>query len=146
MGNASRGTGLEVSGAVNLANTTATGTTEDGKGVDVAGSVMNSGSSLTGTATGAGTGVELRGDVTGGRVSGDAAGAGTGVMVSGGRTETDVAITGTTEDGKGVDIAGRLRSAGSTTVKGLANGKGTGVNQGGSVSGGRIDGHATSGA
>ncbi|EKS6154859.1 hypothetical protein QCB07_003005, partial [Salmonella enterica] len=62
-----------------------------------------------------------------------------------GSTATDTAISGTTADGRGVDITGNLSSVGTTTVSGQSTAGGTGVHLSGSVSGGQLSGQSVSG-
>lgn len=168
-GHATGGTGLNISNAV-LSEVVASGTTQTGTGTVINGTLTSDAvSQVTGTATqDGGDGVSVSGSVTGGKVeghatSGDAvsvadggsvtnaevagdAVSGTGVNVSGKATLTNASLSGTTQTGKGAVIAGSLTADDKSVVSGeVAQDGGDGVSVSGSVTGGKVEGHATSG-
>lgn len=141
-GHANGGTGLNISNAV-LTNTSLSGTTQTGTGTAISGTLTGDKTSqVTGVATqDGGTGVTVSGSVTGGEVDGHAT-SGAGVHLDTGTTLNNVAVSGGTESGKGVDIAGGLVSTGTTTIAGHTTGTGTGVDVAGDITGGSLTGNA----
>ncbi|EDJ7304626.1 hypothetical protein CHL16_15310 [Salmonella enterica] len=141
-GHANGGTGLNISNAV-LTNTSLSGTTQTGTGTAISGTLTGDKTSqVTGVATqDGGTGVTVSGSVTGGKVDGHAT-SGAGVHLDTGTTLNNVAVSGGTESGKGVDIAGGLVSTGTTTIAGHTTGTGTGVDVAGDITGGSLTGNA----
>ncbi|EHW7943252.1 hypothetical protein K2T44_004468, partial [Salmonella enterica] len=141
-GDATTGTGLNISNAV-LTNTSLSGTTQTGTGTAISGTLTGDKTSqVTGVATqDGGTGVTVSGSVTGGKVDGHAT-SGAGVHLDTGTTLNNVAVSGGTESGKGVDIAGGLVSTGTTTIAGHTTGTGTGVDVAGDITGGSLTGNA----
>lgn len=145
-GNATSGTGVLLESGTTLNTDTVSGLTESGKGVDIAGALVSTGGTdIKGHSTGAGTGINVAGDITGGTVSGTAEGTGTGIRVSGTDvTVSDVVMTGRTEGGTGVSVSGGLTINPSAMVSGLATGNGTGVMMDGRLNG-DIHGSSSSG-
>ncbi|HGA5941779.1 TPA: hypothetical protein ACIS3Y_004341, partial [Salmonella enterica subsp. enterica serovar Saintpaul] len=142
-GHSAQGNGLLVSGESTATNVTLNGDTVDGNGIKVAGNLTANNVSANGNASGAGNGINLAGNVSGGQWHGDAAG-GTGVNVTGNSALTNVSLSGTTEYGTGVNVPGSLTSEGTTTVTGNATGNGTGAAVSGTLNG-DIYGSSTSG-
>ncbi|ELU8913992.1 hypothetical protein SD557_004546, partial [Salmonella enterica] len=151
-GNASTGTGLNVSGNATLTNATVSGETQTGTGAVVSGKLTaDDTTQVKGNAKqDSGTGVTLNGTVTGGKVdgtatSGDAvrvtdggvltnavvtgnASTGTGLNVSGNATLTNATVSGTTETGTGAVVTGKLTiTDGVSGVTAKATGNGTGL-------------------
>ncbi|ECF7605528.1 filamentous hemagglutinin N-terminal domain-containing protein [Salmonella enterica] len=151
-----------------------TGKSVNGYGVLMTGPLtVNNGTSVTGTATGSGNGVSVSGNLatvsgdgiqitgkaasgrgillsgntvlTGAKLTGNAT-TGTGVNVSGNATLTNATVSGETQTGTGAVVSGKLTADNTTQVTGAArqNG-GTGVTLNGTVTGGKVDGTATSG-
>ncbi|EKF3857580.1 filamentous hemagglutinin N-terminal domain-containing protein, partial [Salmonella enterica] len=84
------------------------------------------------------------GSVTGGNIAGHAT-SGVGLNISN-ATLTNASLSGTTQTGQGAVIAGSLTSDDKSVVSGGATQDGgAGVNISGSITGGKVDGHATSG-
>ncbi|EIE7706301.1 hypothetical protein LDR44_004933 [Salmonella enterica] len=123
---------------------------------------------LNGTAINGGTAVELGGQVSGGQITGtsdsgqavvvsgevsvdgtDVKGhsdTGTGLNVSGNATLTNATVSGETQTGTGAVVSGKLTADDTTQVTGKATQDGgTGVTLNGTVTGGKVDGTATSG-
>ncbi|EHC1184052.1 filamentous hemagglutinin N-terminal domain-containing protein [Salmonella enterica] len=144
-GHATSGAGVHLDTGTTLNNVAVSGGTESGKGVDIAGGLVSTGATtIAGHSTGAGTGVDVAGNITGGSVTGNADGTGTGVTVSGQNvTVSDVVVSGNTEDGTGVLVSGGLSGSG-TVVNGQATGGGTGVQINGTLAAG-IKGSSSSG-
>ncbi|HGG6428145.1 TPA: ESPR-type extended signal peptide-containing protein [Salmonella enterica subsp. enterica serovar Kottbus] len=142
-GHSAQGNGLLVSGESTATNVTLNGDTVDGNGIKVTGNLTANNVSANGNASGAGNGINLAGNVSGGQWHGDAAG-GTGVNVTGNSALTNVSLSGTTEYGTGVNVPGSLTSEGTTTVTGNATGNGTGAAVSGTLNG-DIYGSSTSG-
>ncbi|HIB1684258.1 TPA: beta strand repeat-containing protein, partial [Salmonella enterica subsp. enterica serovar Muenchen] len=142
-GHSAQGNGVLVSGNSTATNVTLNGDTVDGNGIKVAGNLTANNVSANGNASGAGNGINLAGNVSGGQWHGDAAG-GTGVNVTGNSALTNVSLSGTTEYGTGVNVPGSLTSEGTTTVTGNATGNGTGAAVSGTLNG-DIYGSSTSG-
>ncbi|HFE6714951.1 TPA: filamentous hemagglutinin N-terminal domain-containing protein [Salmonella enterica subsp. enterica serovar Newport] len=169
-GDAGSGTGVSVAGKATLTNASLSGTTQTGAGTVISGTLTSdSTSTITGTATqDGGDGVSLKGQVTGGTVSGHAtsgdavtvadgssvtdaevtgdAVSGTGLNVAGKATLTNASLSGTTQTGKGSVIAGSLTADNNSVVSGKATQDGgDGVSVSGNITGGKVEGHATSG-
>ncbi|EHZ8363316.1 S-layer family protein, partial [Salmonella enterica] len=150
-GVAADGSGVSVTGSLSVNNGTrvdgvSSGT---GNGVLVSGNLTTSdgdGIQINGT-TASGNGILVTGNtaLTNAEVTGNAT-TGTGVNVSGNAALTNVTVSGSTETGAGAVVSGNLTADDTTQVTGTAtqNG-GTGVTLNGTVTGGKVDGTATSG-
>ncbi|EDJ1206110.1 hypothetical protein GEX85_05260 [Salmonella enterica] len=172
-GKATSGTGVEVSGNLELTDAKVSGISDTGTGAQVkAGAkvISDNTSELNGESIGTGKGVEVSGEISGGRVGGVAttgpavelaegatiesadvsgkATSGTGVEVGGRVTLTDANVKGTSETGTGSQVVtgAKVTSTGTSVLSGEAtgnDGKGTVVS--GEISGGKVTGGATNG-
>lgn len=145
------GSGVVLTGGSNytLDGTSITGTAADGSGISVNGTLtVNNGTTVNGHARGRGNGVVVSGDLTtdsgnGITISGIAS-SGDGVKVDGDTRLTAATLTGHTDSGVGVNIAGNLTTDNVTQVSGQAA-SGTGVNLGAALSGATVEGHSGTG-
>ncbi|EGZ4525035.1 filamentous hemagglutinin N-terminal domain-containing protein [Salmonella enterica subsp. enterica serovar Abaetetuba] len=145
------GSGVVLTGGSNytLDGTSITGTAADGSGIAVNGTLtVNNGTTVDGHARGRGNGVVVSGDLTtdsgnGITISGIAS-SGDGVKVDGDTRLTAATLTGHTDSGVGVNIAGNLTTDNVTQVSGQAA-SGTGVNLGAALSGATVEGHSDTG-
>ncbi|EAP9735468.1 filamentous hemagglutinin N-terminal domain-containing protein [Salmonella enterica] len=145
------GSGVVLTGGSNytLDGTSITGTAADGSGISVNGTLtVNNGTAVNGHARGRGNGVVVSGDLTtdsgnGITISGIAS-SGDGVKVDGDTRLTAATLTGHTDSGVGVNIAGNLTTDNVTQVSGQAA-SGTGVNLGAALSGATVEGHSDTG-
>ncbi|HCJ1003891.1 TPA: filamentous hemagglutinin N-terminal domain-containing protein [Salmonella enterica] len=145
------GSGVVLTGGSNytLDGTSITGTAADGSGIAVNGTLtVNNGTTVDGHALGRGNGVVVSGDLTtdsgnGITISGIAS-SGDGVKVDGDTRLTAATLTGHTDSGVGVNIAGNLTTDNVTQVSGQAA-SGTGVNLGAALSGATVEGHSDTG-
>ncbi|WGE30898.1 ESPR-type extended signal peptide-containing protein (plasmid) [Edwardsiella tarda] len=144
-GDSKSGAGVEVKGKTDLANAAVTGHTETGTGVKISGDLTNTGSSsLTGSASAGGAGVDLAGNVSGGKVKGISA-TGSGVLVSGGNTKIDnVTVEGDSTSGQGIKVTGKLENVGSSSLTGTAL-DGIGLELLSEVTGGTLTGQSDKG-
>ncbi|EKA8330538.1 filamentous hemagglutinin N-terminal domain-containing protein [Salmonella enterica] len=146
------GSGVVLTGNSNYMfdNMSVTGTAVDGSGISVNGTLtVNNGSQFTGRAIGSGDGVTISGKLTtsigGGIIINGEASSGDGIKVSGDATLTNATLKGQTDAGNGVSIVGNLTADNASQVMGQATAQGTGVSVSGTVTGGKVDGTATSG-
>ncbi|EAA7989078.1 hypothetical protein BRR55_25460, partial [Salmonella enterica] len=146
-----KGSGVVLTGGSNytLDGASVTGTAADGSGISVNGSLtVNNGTAVKGYATGSGNGVTLSGDlatnsgdgiaITGTALSGD------GIKVDGDTTLTSASVTGHTDSGAGVNIAGNLTTDSATQVSGDAD-SGTGISLGAALTGASVKGNSDTG-
>ncbi|WP_409528558.1 beta strand repeat-containing protein [Salmonella enterica] len=145
------GAGVILSGKTDyvISGAEVTGKAVDGVGVSVSGNLtVNDNASIAGTASGEGAaGVKVSGNLnsTGGSSIHGTALFGDGVQISGGSSLAGVTLSGETETGTGVNIAGNLQTDENTTVTGKATDTGTGVILGGTLEGGKISGTSVGG-
>ncbi|EJW7171479.1 filamentous hemagglutinin N-terminal domain-containing protein, partial [Salmonella enterica] len=151
-GRSVNGSAVSVTGPLTVNNgtsVTGTATGSRGTGVSATGSLVASrgdGIQIHGTAT-SGNGIALVGNtvLTGAKLSGNAS-TGTGLNVSGNATLTNATVSGETQTGTGAVVSGKLTADDTTQVTGKATQEsGTGVTLNGTVTGGKVDGTATSG-
>ncbi|EBQ4756758.1 filamentous hemagglutinin N-terminal domain-containing protein, partial [Salmonella enterica subsp. diarizonae] len=146
-GSATEGTGVNVSDST-LNNVAVSGSTTDGTGVDITGNLTNTGNTtVNGTATGTGTGVDLAGNISGGIVSGSSQG-GNGVRIAGGTKLTQVMVNGKgAGNGNGILVAGFLQNI-MAALNGTTAGTGNGIElaKSAGVEGGKLDGFSQKGA
>ncbi|EBS0894513.1 filamentous hemagglutinin N-terminal domain-containing protein [Salmonella enterica subsp. enterica serovar Abaetetuba] len=152
-GNATDGNGSGISmvggSSFTLDGATVGGNAVDGSGISVNGTLtVNNGTTVDGHARGRGNGVVVSGDLTtdsgnGITISGIAS-SGDGVKVDGDTRLTAATLTGHTDSGVGVNIAGNLTTDNVTQVSGQAA-SGTGVNLGAALSGATVEGHSDTG-
>ncbi|EDC5554853.1 filamentous hemagglutinin N-terminal domain-containing protein [Salmonella enterica] len=152
-GNATDGNGSGISmvggSSFILDGATVGGNAVDGSGISVNGTLtVNNGTTVDGHALGRGNGVVVSGDLTtdsgnGITISGIAS-SGDGVKVDGDTRLTAATLTGHTDSGVGVNIAGNLTTDNVTQVSGQAA-SGTGVNLGAALSGATVEGHSDTG-
>ncbi|EMT5615501.1 filamentous hemagglutinin N-terminal domain-containing protein, partial [Salmonella enterica] len=151
IGRAVNGSGVSITGPVTVNNGTLVegAATGGGAGVSATGNLVTArgdGIQINGTAV-SGNGIVLVGNtvLTGARLTGNAT-TGTGLNVSGNATLTNATVSGTTETGTGAVVSGKLTADDTTQVTGKATQDGgTGVTLNGAVTGGKVDGTATSG-
>ncbi|EDC2745190.1 filamentous hemagglutinin N-terminal domain-containing protein [Salmonella enterica] len=136
---------------MNLVNASITGISSTGAGIRLEvgnnSSVSLGNNTITGISD-TGSGIQLTGNnitLTDGTLNGSS-GAGDGVVVSGNATLTNVTVSGETQTGTGAVVTGKLTADDTTQVTGKATQEGgTGVTLNGTVTGGKVDGTATSG-
>ncbi|EJR1884906.1 filamentous hemagglutinin N-terminal domain-containing protein [Salmonella enterica] len=136
---------------MNLVNASITGISSAGAGIRLEvgnnSSVSLGNNTITGISD-TGSGIQLTGNnitLTDGTLNGSS-GAGDGVVVSGNATLTNVTVSGETQTGTGAVVTGKLTADDTTQVTGKATQEGgTGVTLNGTVTGGKVDGTATSG-
>ncbi len=122
---------------------TATASGEKGSGI-VLNNATLTGSRINADATQGNAVTIADGSITGGNIAGHTT-AGTGLNISNAVLKEAV-VSGTTQTGTGTVISGTLSSDSTSTITGTATQDGcAGVNINGSVTGGKVDGHATSG-
>lgn len=141
------GNGISMVGGSNyiLDGATISGHAIDGSGVGVNGTLtVNNGTQIVGKATGDGDGVVVSGNLTtteGSGVSIDGtAFSGDGVVIAGDTGLVNATLKGQTNSGRGVKIAGNLKTDKTTHIHGQATGQGTGVILEGSLTGGGVRG------
>ncbi|EMW0227428.1 filamentous hemagglutinin N-terminal domain-containing protein [Salmonella enterica] len=122
-GTSEQGDGMVVADGTEATRVTLSGRATNGVGIRVKGALKNEDSVLDGQATGTGTGVELAGPVSGGVVTGFSE-KGTGITAGKGSKLDNVAVTGKTADGVGVELNGQPDITGGATVKGEVSGSG----------------------
>ncbi|EAT4156854.1 filamentous hemagglutinin N-terminal domain-containing protein [Salmonella enterica] len=122
-GTSEQGDGMVVADGTEATRVTLSGRATNGVGIRVKGALKNEDSVLDGQATGTGTGVELAGPVSGGVVTGFSE-KGTGITAGKGSKLDNVAVTGKTADGVGVELNGQPDITGGATVKGEVSGNG----------------------
>ncbi|MFB5188066.1 filamentous hemagglutinin N-terminal domain-containing protein [Yersinia intermedia] len=132
-GNASgeNGTGVQLDGINILDNTLLAGNATNGTGVDINGLLQNEGNTTIGGQSDHGSGVQLRGGVSGGTVNGTSAN-GSGIKVVNDSNLNNAILNGNSPDGKGVEIAGNLTGSNGSVVQGDTT-NGTGVDVGENV-------------
>ncbi|ELH0979151.1 filamentous hemagglutinin N-terminal domain-containing protein [Salmonella enterica] len=136
---------------MNLVNASITGISSTGAGIRLEvgnnSSVSLGNNTITGISD-TGSGIQLTGNnitLTDGTLNGSSR-AGDGVVVSGNATLTNVTVSGETQTGTGAVVTGKLTADDTTQVTGKATQEGgTGVTLNGTVTGGKVDGTATSG-
>ncbi|EHD1671912.1 filamentous hemagglutinin N-terminal domain-containing protein [Salmonella enterica] len=136
---------------MNLVNASITGISSTGAGIRLEvgnnSSVSLGNNTITGISD-TGSGIQLTGNnitLTDGTLNGSS-GVGDGVVVSGNATLTNVTVSGETQTGTGAVVTGKLTADDTTQVTGKATQEGgTGVTLNGTVTGGKVDGTATSG-
>ncbi|EBJ7125546.1 hypothetical protein DY703_26385 [Salmonella enterica] len=116
-GNATDGTGVNVSGDSTLTDVTVNGNTTSGTGVDVNANLTNQGSTTITGNSGSGAGVGLNGTVTGGSLAGNSV-SGPGLHVTGNSTLNGVDVTASSQSGPGMQMDGMLSVSGGTTLNG----------------------------
>ncbi|AXC66969.1 hypothetical protein DOE63_16410 [Salmonella enterica subsp. diarizonae serovar 59:z10:-] len=122
---------------------TATASGEKGTGVVLSNATLT-GSRINADATQGNAVTIADGRITGGSIAGHALG-GTGLNISN-AVLSKVVVSGTTQTGTGAAINGTLTSDNVSQITGSATQDGgNGVNVSGSVTGGQVEGHATSG-
>ncbi|AXE10807.1 hypothetical protein AU956_25025 [Salmonella enterica subsp. enterica serovar Oranienburg] len=116
-GNATDGTGVNVSGNSTLTDVTVNGNTTSGTGVDISGNLTNKDNTTITGNSGSGAGVGLNGTVTGGSLAGNSV-SGPGLHVTGNSTLNGVDVTASSQSGPGTQMDGMLSVSGGTTLNG----------------------------
>ncbi|EBX3268385.1 hypothetical protein DRT26_20350, partial [Salmonella enterica subsp. enterica serovar Oranienburg] len=145
------GSGVVLIGGSNytLDGANITGSAVNGAGVAVSGSLtVNNGASVVGQATGAGSGIQVSGNLS--TSAGDGislagtASSGDGIVVNGNASLTNASLSGQSDSGSGVNIRANLTTDSTTTVVGSAQ-TGTGVNLGAALTGATVNGTSLNG-
>ncbi|WP_145587879.1 two-partner secretion domain-containing protein [Yersinia aldovae] len=134
-----KGTGVTLDGFNILDNTSLAGNATNGTGIDISGLQQNEGNTtIVGKAVG-GNGVQLAGAVSGAMVSG-ISDMGSGIKVDGNTQLHNATLNGSSTDGRGMEIVGNLSGAHGSVVQGnTTNGIGVYVGKDATLSGGGED-------
>ncbi|MDN0111064.1 filamentous hemagglutinin N-terminal domain-containing protein [Yersinia mollaretii] len=155
------GTGIKINGDNDLSNTSLNGSAVDGIALDIIGPLSNSSNTaLNGTASGAGMGAYVNGSLSESVVNGTSASGigvqlhgkvgssrikgisthGSGVKIDGESVLSNTTLTGSSTDGRGVEISANLNGSQSSVVQGTtANDVGVTIERDTTLIGGGLD-------
>ncbi|ATM96959.1 adhesin [Yersinia frederiksenii] len=152
-GRSNTGTGVKIDGDSSLDNVSLIGNSTDGQGVEITANLTGINGSAVYGDTVNGTGVAIGNNAVliggGGRdlldIIGNATGdKGTGVQLDGNNTLDNTSLNGYAIDGIGLAISGPLVNTGNSAITGNAD-KGDGVQLDGAVTGGTVNGRSNTG-